>query len=1364
MDLPQFDHDLFITHAGAERAWVMGELIPALGLDPKRIITADGFRPGASLVEEFERAVKGSRYTVLVLSPAYLADEWTHLSEQLVSFLTIAEQQVRLIPLLKVATELPLRIDFRVRLDCTERRDCDREITRLRTLLEAPEPTAQRIPCPFPGMVPFDVKDARFFFGREQETGELLRRLRVQNYLLVIGPSGSGKSSLVFAGLVAELDKRQPDQWLVRVMRPGTTPLETLTATIGDVIDVKTFQLVNRESRRVLLILDQFEELFVQTAKREQALFIAALKSLRALKECALVITMRADFYPDLMSSDLWPVEPGERLEIATLRGSALASAINKPAERVGVYLEAGLLERLIADAADEPGALPLVQETMALLWENMGHRLLSFQAYEELGQGNVSGLAVALATRADAVLAQLSGLQRAIARRIFLRLVQFGEGRADTRRQQLVSALRSASDDPQLFDQTLDRLTQSRLLTLSGEEGDKGRKVDIAHEALINGWPTMRQWLSERRVAEQTRRRLEDKAGEWARLSRGTAALLDEVELKEASDWLDSADASELGYNEVLSQLVHKSREVLEQITLERETVRQRELEQARGLAEAQKQRAEDAERLNQAIDTQRRISDARRLAAQAMFMQNKNFDLALLLSVEACKSDINIETRRSLLDLLTGRPQLVGYLHPRAAIGSPMAISPDGQALAFVTRDGTIRLWDVATRQLVGEPLVGQTESVATLAFSTDGKTLASGGYQGAILLWEVAGRRLLGELLPKHPHVVRRLTFSPDSRTLASGSDAPTIVLWDVTTRQPLGDSLTGNRYRLGSSNYRPENSVGSLAFSPDGRMLAFGSGSGGILFWEVAPLQALEGASKRQLSRVDNLAFSPDGKTLASASEHGTYVRPDDLPLVPVSSYGSIVLWNIATREPLGDLLTGREGSAQSLAFSPNCKTLASGSRSGGIQLWDVASRQPLGEPLTGHATTVKSLAFHQDGRHLRSGSEDGTILLWDLLRRQPLGNQVSEKMDPAWSLALSPDGKTLAWGSVDARILLWDVVSRQPVGALSGQASRATSLAFSPDGKMLMSAADDRIRLWVVASGQLVEPLTRHRPGISRVAFHPDGEMFASASSDSIMLWDLVSGSPLATLTGQQRRDERTLASWATGVQSVAFTPDGKKLASANGDSTIALWDVASRELIGDPLTGHKNSVATVAFSPDGKTLASGSRDDTIILWDVVSWKPLGDPLVWQRRRADSPASGSESGVLSVAFSPDSKTLASGNGDRTVALWDTASRQLLGDPLIGHSRGVTSVVFTPDGKTLAAGSGNGSLGSGDVWLWDVGVDAWKALACRIANRNLTRAEWARYINPEPFTYDTIYVKNPTCADLPLELPVALELPT
>jgi signal transduction histidine kinase/GAF domain-containing protein len=461
-----------------------------------------------------------------------------------------------------------------------------------------PPPVQEQIVCPYPGMRPFEAEDTRFFYGRENEIQQMLEYLRHQRFLFVIGPSGSGKSSLISAGLLPRLQKSSyfaQSPWLIREMRPGEQPIQALAEAIKGDADrpaeaIGNLLAAHPPAQRLLLVIDQFEELFTQSTRTAQARFIAMIQSLRAIKTCALLIAMRADFYPDLMTSDLWPIDHTQRSEIAPLRGEALRQAIQQPADDLGVHLDEGLLERLVADAADEPGMLPMVQETMVLLWEHRRLNLLPLKAYERLGSEGRSGLAVALAKKAAAVLVDLSSEQRAIVRRIFLRLIQFGEGRADTRRRQSIAALRSGDDNPRLFDETLNHLTANRLLTLSGEEGGE-RKVDIAHEALINGWPTLQTWLSERREAEQTRRRLESKAAEWVRLGCGSGGRLDASELPEAERWLDSSDAAELGVDERMVRLVHASRAAIEEAERETEAARLRELayaqEQARSAAD---------------------------------------------------------------------------------------------------------------------------------------------------------------------------------------------------------------------------------------------------------------------------------------------------------------------------------------------------------------------------------------------------------------------------------------------------------------------------------------------------------------------------------------------------------------------------------------------------------------------------------------------------------------------------------------------------------------------------------------------------------------------------------------------------------
>jgi len=364
--------------------------------------------------------------------------------------------------------------------------------------------------------------------------------------------------------------------------------------------------------------------------------------------------------------------------------------------------------------------------------------------------------------------------------------------------------------------------------------------------------------------------------------------------------------------------------------------------------------------------------------------------------------------------------------------------------------------------------------------------------------------------------------------------------------------------------------------------------------------------------------------------------------------------------------------------------------------------------------------------------LVSGSRDGTIIVWDLMTAPHLGQILVGHTDWVESLAFSPDGRTLASGSCKQRyaiykndkncdqseIYLWDLVTRQPLGnPLVDESGWVRSLAFSPDGKILASGTDSNvIAMWNVVTRSRLDLGGPVLPTRS-VTFSPDGKVLASGSGTIIVLWDVAAGKPL----GQLLSEYDSASGYVSAVESVVFSPNGKMLASGNSDGTIILLDVATRQIIGQPLKGHTDAVHSVAFSPDGKTLASASEDNTIILWDVLTRQPLGPPLM-----------GHSGGVLGVVFSPDSRMLASGDWDGTVILWDSTTRQPLGQPFRVHTNSVTGVAFSRDSKTLASSSRDKT-----IILWDVSVESWKARACEIVGRNLTRAEWESFLPGQPY---------------------------
>jgi WD40 repeat protein len=472
------------------------------------------------------------------------------------------------------------------------------------------------------------------------------------------------------------------------------------------------------------------------------------------------------------------------------------------------------------------------------------------------------------------------------------------------------------------------------------------------------------------------------------------------------------------------------------------------------------------------------------------------------------------------------------------------------------------------------------------------------------------------------------------------------------------------------------------VESMAFSPDGQILASGSRDGTIIFWDIASGQTRDDPLEGHTGKVWSVVFSPDGATLASGSDDET-----------------IALWDVATRQQIGKPLEGHTDGVRSVAFSPDGQTLASGSDDGTIIFWDIVSGQTRDDPLKGHTDRVWSVAFSPDGQTLASGSRDGTIILWNVATGGQIGDPLEDHTDGVWSVTFSPDGQTLASGSWDNTIIRWEVTTRRQIGdPLQGHTAWVRSVAFSPDGQTLASSsADSTIIRWDVATGrQIGEPLEGHTSDVVSVVFSPDGQTLASSSANgTIILWNIASNHPIGD----------PLEGHTSDVVNVVFSPDGQTLVSGSADGTIIRWDVATGWKIGEPLEYPRdgfNSEHSMALSPDGTTVASAlsscSRNDTnfscthglIILRDVATGRQIDDPVATGQQTGDLFEDHTD-GVWSVAFSPDGQTLASGSTDGTITLWDLATRRQIGEPLRLHTHAVSSVAFSPDGQTLASGS-------------------------------------------------------------------------
>ncbi len=1283
---------------------------------------------------------------------------------------------------------------------------------------------------PFKGLQYFDVADADLFFGREALVERLVGHIREMvavgaglipsakhsdrgatdpplQFLAVVGASGSGKSSVMRAGVVPALRRnvRSADEglppegsqsWLIHVFTPTVHPLEALAISLTREVESVTAAMtliddMARDSRslhlycqrlaspipsplspqgiggkHLLLIVDQFEELFTLCrGEEERTAFLDNL--LGAVLEggpTQVIVVLRADFYAHCARYPQLRQALSARQEfIGPMEATELRQAIEQPALRNGWEFETGLVDLILRDVGEEPGALPLLEHALLETWKRRSGRTLTLKGYAESG-----GVHGAVAKTAENVFARLNPEQQGLARHIFLRLTELGEGTQDTRRRAALAELVPGDAVPTMVEGLLKTLADARLITLAEDT------AEVAHEALIRKWDRLRLWLSEDRESLRLHRHLTQAAETWVEMNRDLGELLHGARLAQAVEWTKNHVGD---LNALEREFLQASQEQARREVAEREAQRQRELQAARHLTRTQRQRSlailavltlvviligagllvlrsllinaafvrAERERANQA-----RIGLSRQLAQQSLAQPEDRLDLALLLALEAEYTADTADAQSSLLSALQSSSRQLQTILNSDTNTTSLVFSPDGKLMASAGGDTKILLWDVtnpiAPTQF-GQPLAENFGKVVQILFSPNSKLLASGSWDGmrresTVLLWNVSHPGfpvLLARPMSVNANEVTSLAFSPDGKILAvgSGNDADhtgAIFLWDIS--DPATPVVLGKPFTL------YEIGVSSLIFSPDDKRLASGNYDGSIVLWDMtnpsAPVPLGQPLTGHPYA-VNHLAFSPDGRQLASGSWDG-----------------NILLWDIS--DPAAPVLLskpfqGNTGHVTSLAFSHDGKMLASGSFDHPILLWDISNPEAPFERdhlFVGSNRSVDSLAFSPDGKTLASGScpdkvhsSDcrGQIFLWDtsdltapvLLDRQLRGHNANVS-----SLAFSPDGKWLATGSYDKTVILWDV--SDPAGLASyslshnGHSGEVSSLAFSPDGKTLASGSwDQTIILWNVsdpaAPSRLGQPLAGHTNTVSKVAFSPDGRTLASGSSDhTIILWD-VSNPAAPSWLGQP------LSGHDWTISSLAFSPDGKILASGSNNSTLFLWDVsnpAAPVRLGNLFSRFVRPVNSLAFSPDGQILAVGSIDylnnlGSIFLWNVsypAAPVPLGNPLT-----------GHNNEVTSVAFSPDGKRLASGSNDNSVIIWDISNPVApvqIGHPFTGRAGLGISVAFSPDGRWLAS-----DIFDKTVSLWDVSIESWKDLACRLAGRNLTQTEWRLYLPYDPY---------------------------
>ncbi|HET9906859.1 MAG TPA: helix-turn-helix domain-containing protein [Anaerolineales bacterium] len=1189
--------------------------------------------------------------------------------------------------------------------------------------------------APYKGLLFFDDFDADLFFGRESLiatlTGHVIDLAAADSalrFLAVVGASGSGKSSLVRAGLAVALKRAG---WDVRVFTPTATPLKILKTSMTAV--------QGKSSERVLILVDQFEEVFTLCRNETERIdFIDQLLSLAQEKSRinTVVIALRADFYSHCAQYPfLRQAVAAEQEYIGQMNREELRRAIEEPAKRGSWEFEPGLVELLLNDIGaqgsqePEPGALPLLSHALLATWERRRGRLFTMEGYHASG-----GVRSAIAETAESIFTdQLNQNQQELAHYIFLRLTELGEGTEDTRRRAILNELMGQPEETIQLRGLLNTLAEARLITLNEDS------AEVAHEALIREWSRLREWLTADREGLKLHRHLTESAHEWEALNKDVGALYRGARLAQAREWseINSVRLS-LSEQDFLSASVEQEQREL----LEREALRQRELEATKELAETQRQSALRLRISNRVITavagvavilavlagmlglqsnrnsiaaqnnaaraqaeaetsaTQRAIAEEnfvraenQQLAAQAnRIISNPtgNSELAALLSIYSMRNGyiVNADTAlaKAMLNLHT---QFI--IHPELATAGGATFSPDGTMIATGASDQTIELWDSKTGEFLrtlSKGPSGSYSSLPDLTFSPEGNWLFVRNNLGAIRLIDFETGETAQIFAIPIEHQVSHMAISPDGK-MALGARVKSIFVWET---------LSGKIIR---TFFTPD-VVFDVKFSPDNQSILVGLTNGDTFLLDLTdgkPLQEYKHSSSRSV-----VAFSPDSQYVAIGQNNG-----------------EIYLHRTSTTE-LVRTFSGHQNAVLSLAFSPDGQSLISSSWDTTVRLWDVSTGQQL-NIFSGHTRRVVKVEFSPDGTSALSSAEDGDVRVWRIRANTLDEHEPSARFMPNVRVVRSSDGQVMLVernDEVNQTAMLNFIETETNKIFFSMEVPRLSYRRLSSDGKyILLNIAGESTyvtQIWDIQAGKLTLELNRNW-AIFNAIFSPDNSAVVVAERDEVRLylWEIPSG---------KLRPIWTWGETARGFfgdadsEALAWSPDGRYIAVGTqiGQTDIVDLRLSTRATwFGVPFNTPTTWVTAVAYSAAGDKIITGETSGKIRLWELATAKIVKE------------FNGHIDAVLSIKFSRDGKYILSASNDKTLRLWDLNTGKLV--RVFHHVESVNYADFSSDGKFIIGSGANGAQ------LWDVDYQDTIQAACALLVRDFTPEERAQYDIPD-----------------------------
>ncbi|MFQ3628355.1 MAG: caspase family protein, partial [Cyanobacteriota bacterium] len=984
--------------------------------------------------------------------------------------------------------------------------------------------------CPFRGLECFEEEHADFFFGREELTHQLVEHLRTSPFVTVLGASGSGKSSLVRAGLMYELRRGQrlagSDRWRLKLITPGENPMRSLASAFvdPDAPEIERAEQIQRAETflqsggtglarlvraslpsssisspvsmlpagavrpRMVLIIDQFEEVFTlccgsQAEALRRQFFQCLLSALAQTEDCfSIVVVLRADFFGKCLHYEGLAAQIKRQiLRVLPMSYEQIKNTIVRPAKRAGLICEPNLVYTMLLDVIGAPGELPLLQYTLRELWEQRERSpqgapsKLTLNAYTELG-----GVRGTLQKRATDLYNSLEPDEQAAARRIFLTLTRLGEGTEDTRRRAAKDELISPAFPRPLIERTLEKLVASKLvITSRGNEGDRGESkarshpsaelLDVAHEALIRNWSLLRGWLDDSREMLRRQRRIEQAALEWAKLGKPTRH-----EYLLGGDRLQDAISFQKTYPQELSTL---AREFLN---------------------------ASDAEN--------RRV---RRKALWVKVSVPSTLALAVALAVGQYRATVKTQAEKDYQTMIaTSRAQ--------AAIAQSILQEPDQDAMAAL----------IVSRLAAAQGATYEAESSLRAALQ-----------DLRLQVW-----------LPGHRGEIRQLVYSPDRRYLATASADGSIRLW-ASPDQVIYADTTAEPLRVLTWPGHAKAEVTEIAFSPDGKKLAaIAKSSTQLYLWDVDTGTLAQTLPLTQ--PVTQLRFSPDGDWLATVGDR------------------TLSLWQVATGQQVAQLT--QDWPIQMLQFSPQEPSLLIAGQSGMVQIWKVMPAQP---------APPEAAAIDGTGDAAQSPPPPSTLTLTgDIDLQQQVALPYTGGILHA---TYSPSGRWIATAGADGIARLWNAQTGTLEMTLTGFAPPAqrlpalSQLQFSPDETLLAAVSPGQpVRLWDLQTGQVqqdlfIQPTKSSQPTVRAIAFSPRGTLLATVSGQTTQLWNPRTGQLVALL-----QNPRSL------VTHLQFNPGGTHLATGDEAGNVYLWSAeAGGEL--PSIAIPESAVSWLAFLPDG---------------------------------------------------------------------------------------------------------------------------------------------------------------------------------